>query len=197
RRDTRRAPLRPPPRRRPRRGLRGRRRGRLRPKRGTAWGEARTPHATGQERRRSARARPKGPLDEPAQGATGPKQPRGRLAIPGAIGAASGAALAQVLLVVLLRLPEGGGGDDLGDDGRAEAAGALVPLLGGPGGRLLLGRMEEDGRTILRAHVRPLAVRRGRIVAAPEHAQQLLVADALRIVGHLHRLGVPGGVGAD
>src|SRR5690606_4733855 len=119
------------------------------------------------------------------------------LATPGAIGAASGAALAQVLLVVLLRLPEGGGGDDLGDDGRAEAAGALVPLLGGPGGRLLLGRMEEDGRTILRAHVRPLAVRRGRIVAAPEHPQQLLVADALRIVGHLHRLGVPGGVGAD
>jgi hypothetical protein len=75
------------------------------------------------------------------------------------------AALFQVALVVLLGAPEGLGGLDLGDDAlglEAAFGGELLDL--GASLRLLLGRVEEDGRAVLRAPVRALAVEGGGVV---------------------------------
>ncbi len=43
--------------------------------------------------------------------------------------------------------------------------------------RLLLGRVVEDGRAVLRAPVRALAIERGGVVQGKESVQELLVAD--------------------
>lgn len=75
--------------------------------------------------------------------------------------------LVQVLLVVVLGVPPAARGQDLGDD-------AALPPLVVDGGRdlaghaLLLGRVGEDAGPVLRAHVGPLAVGRGRVVHAVE-----------------------------
>src|SRR5262245_2321759 len=56
--------------------------------------------------------------------------------------------------------------------------------------------MEKNYRAILLAPVRALTVELGRVGGLPEHLQQLFVGDFGRIVIHLDRLGVSGGVGA-
>jgi hypothetical protein len=67
----------------------------------------------------------------------------------------------------------------------------------GAGLRLLLGRVEEDGRAVLRALVRTLAVEGGGVVEGEEGIEKLLEADPRRIEVHLDHLGVAGLVGAD
>src|SRR3990170_3980933 len=93
-------------------------------------------------------------------------------------GAVTRSALGQVLLVVLLGAVELGGGGDLGDDRAAVPAAALEGFLRGTRGGLLLRRVKEDGRPVLRADVGTLAIHRGGVVAFPERLQQ-------RVVGHL------------
>ena len=91
--------------------------------------------------------------------------------------AARAAVLLDVLLVILLGAPEGRGGSDLGHDRATEPAAGLELLLHRGGGRLLGLVVIEDGRAVLGADVRPLAIQRRRIVELPEDLQQLLVAD--------------------
>lgn len=97
--------------------------------------------------------------------------------------------LVQVLLVVVLGVPPAAGGQDLGDDA------ALPPLLA-DGGRdlagdaLLLGRVREDARPVLRPHVRPLAVGRRRVVHPVEELEELLVRDLGGVVDDLRGFGV-------
>src|SRR5690606_22572869 len=49
--------------------------------------------------------------------------------------------------------------------------------------RPLLGRVREDGRAVLRSHVRALTIRGGRIVGAEEDLQQLAIGDLVRVEG--------------
>src|SRR6185312_12389353 len=107
--------------------------------------------------------------------------------------------LRQVLLVVVLGVVELGRVDDLGGD-RA-VAGALQ--LGRIGLARRLGRLalrvavDVERAAILRAGVAALAHALRRIVVLPEHAQELVVRDLLRVEHDAHHLGVTGGAGAD
>src|SRR5262249_19282158 len=60
----------------------------------------------------------------------------------------------------------------------------------------LLGREHEDAGAILATDVGPLTVLLGGVVLAPEHRQQLLVADDRRIELDLDRLGMAGAAAA-
>ena len=57
--------------------------------------------------------------------------------------------------------------------------------------------MGEDDRAVLRPDVRPLPVRRGRVVVLPEDAQEISVGDAGGVVLHVDDFGVSRAVGAD
>jgi hypothetical protein len=60
-------------------------------------------------------------------------------------------------------------------------------------GRLALGVVVvEDGRPVLRAHVRALAVQGRRVVDREEHRQEILERHAVGIVLHLNNLGMAG-----
>src|ERR1700760_1704990 len=72
--------------------------------------------------------------------------------------AGDGAAVFQVLLVVLLGAPKGACGDDLGCNWCAKTPFSGTPGDGLAGGRFLFGRMEEDDRPVLLAPVGSLAV---------------------------------------
>src|SRR6202167_1668653 len=102
-------------------------------------------------------------------------------------------ALLQILLVVLLRTPEALRRFYLGHNPpRLESL--LVRKLLNLAQRLglLLWRVEEDGRPVLRAPVRSLPVQRGRVVQREERVQQLLKTHLRRIKVQLHHLRVPG-----
>src|SRR4051812_45576120 len=94
------------------------------------------------------------------------------------------ALLLEVLLVVVLGLPERWGRVDRGGD-RTYVVARLVALL-------LLVRREllllvvgvEDYAAILRAEVRALRVHRRRVVVLEEDFEQFLVADLGRVVSH-------------
>src|ERR1035437_1007452 len=108
------------------------------------------------------------------------------------------AALFEVALMIILCAPEGLRGLDLCNDRlRFEAAlsGKLLNLRAGL--RLLLGRMVEDGRAVLRAPVWALAVEGGGIVKGKEGIEQLLEAHLGGVEVHLDHLGMTGLVGAD
>src|SRR5262245_13258293 len=80
---------------------------------------------------------------------------------------------AEVALMVLLRLVETLERHHLRDDWPwPEARGAQFGD-DGLGGRLLLRRVVEDGRSVLRADVGALAVERGRVVDGEEDLQEL------------------------
>ena len=107
------------------------------------------------------------------------------------------ALLLEVLLVVLLGLPEARVVGDLGDDRAPGAALRGEPSEDTLGGHPLPRVANEDRGAVLVAHVRPLAVELGGIVDVEEEGgDQILVAHEGRVVHHLHRLGVAGGVGA-
>ena len=61
---------------------------------------------------------------------------------------------------------------------------------------LLIGKIVDAG-AVLRADVVPLPHALRRVVALPEHLEQLVVAHALRVVDDEHRLVVAGPAGAD
>src|SRR5579864_2295779 len=83
-------------------------------------------------------------------------------------------ALLEILLVIFLGGPELGGGHDLGHDGPRETA--LRGIAGGARLALLRRRVIENDQAVLRAHVRPLAVQRRRVVIVPEDFKQVVVA---------------------
>jgi len=107
------------------------------------------------------------------------------------------AVVGEVLLVVLLRRVECAEGGHLGDDRtRPDPFGVQ---LGDQvaGDLLLLRRVVEDHRAVLRPHVVALAIQGGRIVNAEEHLQNLAVADLARVEAHLHHFGMASPPAAD
>jgi hypothetical protein len=101
------------------------------------------------------------------------------------------AALLQIALVILLGPPEGLRRLNLGHNAlglEAALGGKLLDF--GASLRLLLRRVEEDGRAILRAPVRTLAVDGGGVVKSEKSVQQLLVADLGRVKVYLYHLSV-------
>ena len=67
-----------------------------------------------------------------------------------------------------------------------------VGRLGSLGKLLMRGARTVNSAAILRAAIRSLTISLRRVVALPEHAEQVRVRDAPRVVHHLHSLGVPG-----
>ena len=100
--------------------------------------------------------------------------------------------------MVFLCPPEGLGRLDLGDDalGFVPALDRKLLNLGASLG-LLLRRVEEDGRAILRAPVRALAVEGSGVVECKKRVQELLKADLRGVEIYLDDLGVAGLVGAN
>src|SRR3954469_19272994 len=98
------------------------------------------------------------------------------------------ATLLQILLVVLLGAVERLRGFDHGDDGFIHLF--LNILLDPLGGGFLLGRMEEDRRTILSSVVRSLAVELRRIVKLEEQTHQLLIRHFFRIEREFYDFGM-------
>src|SRR6478672_9582645 len=85
------------------------------------------------------------------------------------------AALFEVLLVVILGGVELGGGGDFGDYRPAIFVAVFEFGLGGEGGSLLLGGSVKDGRPVLGADVRALAVEGGGVVVLPEGFEKVFV----------------------
>ena len=99
----------------------------------------------------------------------------------------------QIVLMVGLRIVEPLQRHDLGDDGAPEHARCLELGDVAVGHALLVGVGIEDGRTVLRAGIRPLPVQFRRVMRdGKEHLQELPVADARRVVENMHRLGMAG-----
>src|SRR5208337_837933 len=108
------------------------------------------------------------------------------------------AALFEIALVVLLCAPEGLGRLNFRDDRlRTEAALGGKLLDFGAGLRVLLGRVKEDSRAVLRTPIGALAVEGSGIVEGKEGVQKLFEADFFSIEVHFDHLGVAGQVGAD
>src|SRR6266487_5602347 len=103
----------------------------------------------------------------------------------------------EVLLVIILCLPELRGRRDLGDDLPRVFARPLKLLLRSSRGGLFVRVAKEDHRSILRANVGTLAIERGRIVNLPEHIEQLIIRHLRRVVGHFNALSVSGSARAD
>src|SRR6266540_1427752 len=110
-------------------------------------------------------------------------------------GAGEGAVLLVPLLVIVLGDPEGARRGDLGGDPVGQPLLLLVARR--HGGGLLLRAEREDRGSILSAAIRPLPVAARRIVRPPEEAEQLRVADLLRIELDQERLGVAGPMAGD
>lgn len=100
--------------------------------------------------------------------------------------------LEQVLLMVVLGVPPVLDGLNVGGNGVLEP-GVLQLLLHGLRGLLLLGRVGEDGRSVLRADIGALAIGLCGVVDLEEEVHQLLVRDLGGLKRHLQRLGVAGG----
>src|SRR6516225_956326 len=97
--------------------------------------------------------------------------------------ARAGAALLQIALVVLLGAIEGASRFNLGRYRTTQSPTSLEGGLGLFRRGLLLRRVEEYRRAILRADVRALAVYLGWIVQFPEGVQQLLVTHLRGVEG--------------
>src|SRR4026207_840123 len=102
----------------------------------------------------------------------------------------------KIPLVVLLGPIERRCRRDLRDDWTGESAGVAPLLLRGDRCRLLCFVVVKERRSILGATVRTLPVERGRIVAGPEHVQEVLVTDPVGVVAHFPDLGTTGTAGA-
>ncbi len=106
-------------------------------------------------------------------------------------------ALREVLLVILFRAPERGGGNDLGDNRSAEPAGFLKPRLERLGLGFLLVVVIEDSGAVLVADVRSLAVQGCRIMVRPEDFQQSRIGRDGGVELDFDDFGVAGVMGAD
>src|SRR5947207_10019016 len=96
--------------------------------------------------------------------------------------------LLEIALVVLFGAPERGRGLDARYDRAFEAAGERFFFCAR--GTLLLGRVNEDHRAVLRPRIRSLTVQLGRIVILKKNIEQLLIGNSLWIEGHLHHFGM-------
>mmetsp|Transcript_44465 Transcript_44465/g.141562 ORF Transcript_44465/g.141562 Transcript_44465/m.141562 type:complete len:322 (-) Transcript_44465:72-1037(-) len=114
-----------------------------------------------------------------------------------AVGACAG--LGKVLLVVVLCVVEEGGVDDLVPDLPQAVLGQLLLVRGlrGLGQGLLLRRGSVDAGAVLGAPVVALAHALGGVVRLKVQAQEVGVGHLLRVVHHLHGLGVAGLPAAD
>jgi hypothetical protein len=106
-------------------------------------------------------------------------------------------ALFEVALVVFLRWVELAGGSDFGCDRLAVPLAGLKIGFGLFGDGFLLWRVSENGRTVLLAKVRSLAIDLSGIVHVPEGVDERFVFDFGWIKGDLDDFGMTGLVGAD
>src|SRR4051812_2801120 len=88
--------------------------------------------------------------------------------------------------MTLFRAIKRAGEDNFSDDKFFVFAGFLQSLLGGARLRFLFVIVKENRRPVLAADVRPLAVKRGRIVITPECLKQIVIRNLRRIVVELH-----------
>src|SRR5438309_1460974 len=102
------------------------------------------------------------------------------------------AAFFQIALMVILSFIESSSRDDLCDYGALELR--LPAFLRSPRSFLLLRRVEEDSRAILRTEVGTLAVQCGGIVHLPKVVQKCVIRNFLWIEADLECLGMPGAV---
>ena len=107
------------------------------------------------------------------------------------------ALLFVILLVVFFRPVELRSGGDLRHDWLRVSTARLEPGLRRQRHRLLLGRVEEDGGSVLAGVLGPTAGPFAGVVAAPEHVEQLLVGHLSRFILDLDDFGVAGLVGAN
>jgi len=105
--------------------------------------------------------------------------------------------LLQVPLVILLGPPKGRGGHDRGNNRPLVLSARFKLFFGRDGHRLLLGAVVEDDRAVLGANVRPLPVRRRRVVVVPEYVEQFFIRNLGRIVLDLDCFGMPGSIRAN
>src|ERR1017187_1798028 len=108
------------------------------------------------------------------------------------------AAFFKITLVVFLGAPEGLRRFNQSNDAlwlEAAFSGKLCDL--GLSLRFLFRRVEEDGRSVLRAPVRTLAVEGGGVVQGEERVEELLVGDPGRVEVQFNNFCVAGLVGAD
>jgi hypothetical protein len=101
----------------------------------------------------------------------------------------------KILLVIILRLVKFCERHDLSDDQVLEVL--LRFGLGFLGHQLLHFVAIKDDGAIGRAHVRALAVQRGRVVCLPENVQELCIGNLRRIEFNLRHFGMAGGFGAN
>src|SRR5439155_907330 len=87
------------------------------------------------------------------------------------------AALFEVALMIVFRAPEFRSRFDLGDDRTAKAPALVQLFLGNFCCCLLLGRMIENHRAILRSNIRTLAIQRRGIVVRPKNVKQFVIGD--------------------
>src|SRR5580658_7109697 len=106
------------------------------------------------------------------------------------------AALFQIALVIFLGGPESLCRNDLGCNWFLETPGCLQRRLRRQRRALLLWRVVEDHRPVLRTMVWPLPVHLRRIVQAPERFHQLLITHLRRVKFHLDYLGMPRAIRA-
>jgi hypothetical protein len=96
----------------------------------------------------------------------------------------------QVILVVLLSLPERPRRGDLGHDLSRPEAGCVDVRDGVDGGQSLFFTGVEDGRTNVSPDLIALPVQRRRIVDLKEELEQVPVRKGVGVIGNLQRLGV-------
>jgi hypothetical protein len=107
------------------------------------------------------------------------------------------AAFREIPLMIFLGAPEFWRGLDLRHNRSRKTAAFVEFFLGCFGRRFLFRRMIENGRTILRADVRTLAIQGRRIMIRPENIEKLSITNLSGIKFHFHNLSVAGVVPAN
>ena len=105
---------------------------------------------------------------------------------------AGAAVFGEVLLVVIFRGVELGGGYDFRDDFILEEVSGFRFLQRGAGDLFLLGIVVENDGTVLRAFVRSLAVGRRGVVGGPKGVEQFGVRNFVGIKGDEDGFGMAG-----
>src|ERR1700722_20218920 len=96
--------------------------------------------------------------------------------------------LLQVILILLLRLPEGSSRDDLGHDLPGPQAGCIDVSDGVEGGESLLLGQVEDRRADVSPHFVALSVQRRRIMDLEEELQKSSVRGEIGVESDFDRL---------
>src|SRR5262245_28615137 len=107
------------------------------------------------------------------------------------------AAFLQIMLMIFFRAPERWSGFDPRHDWPIKPAALLQFFFRSASGGVLLWRMIENDRAILRSNIRALPVQCRGVMIGPENIQELVIAHLRRIEFYLHHLGMSGLVGAN